>query len=44
MSAVQSYFLPELLNRMDDVLIFNQLTRENMGGVLTLQLKDVTKR
>ncbi|WP_084691868.1 ATP-dependent Clp protease ATP-binding subunit [Desulfobacter vibrioformis] len=39
MAAVRSHFRPEFINRLDDVLIFNQLTREVMRPIVHIQLK-----
>jgi len=37
-------FRPELFNRVDDVIVFRQLTREDVGGILELELDKVCKR
>ncbi len=39
MDAVRSHFRPEFLNRLDDILIFNQLTPEAMVPIVEIQLK-----
>ncbi|MEN6439482.1 MAG: AAA family ATPase [Syntrophobacter sp.] len=39
MDAVRSHFRPEFLNRLDDILIFNQLTAEAMIPIVEIQLK-----
>lgn len=38
------YFPPELLNRLDSMLIFNKLTRDSILQVVSLRLKDVAER
>ena len=43
MEAVRSYFRPEFLNRLDDILIFKQLTREAMKPIAEIQLKRLAK-
>lgn len=44
MSALKQVFRPEFLNRIDDIIIFNKLTRENTEQIAALMLRDVTKR
>ncbi len=43
MAAVRSHFRPEFINRLDDVLIFNQLTKEVMKPIVKIQLKRLKK-
>lgn len=38
------YFKPEFLNRLDDIIIFQPLTREEIEQIVQLQLELVTKR
>ncbi|KAK8791894.1 hypothetical protein WA158_005271 [Blastocystis sp. Blastoise] len=35
------YFSPEFINRVDDLLVFNSLTRKSMNGIVNLQLEKV---
>ncbi|MBN9351968.1 MAG: ATP-dependent Clp protease ATP-binding subunit [Chitinophagaceae bacterium] len=42
--ALKRTFSPEFLNRIDDVVIFNQLTQENIFAIIDILMKDVTKR
>ena len=37
-------FKPEFLNRLDEIIFFSPLSRENMRGIITLTLKDLGKR
>jgi len=37
-------FRPEMLNRMDDIIIFNPLTPEALEGIVTLQLEQLVGR
>ncbi len=37
-------FRPELLNRVDDVIVFRQLTRSDIASILELELAKVTER
>jgi ATP-dependent Clp protease ATP-binding subunit ClpC len=41
---MQHVFNPEFLNRLDDVIVFHPLTREHIGQIVTILLKDVQKR
>jgi len=43
MQAVRSHFRPEFLNRLDDILIFNQLTPETMAPIVDIQLSRLSK-
>lgn len=36
-------FRPEFLNRIDDIIIFNPLTKKNLRGVVDIQLKGLAK-
>ncbi len=38
MAVVRSAFRPEFLNRLDETLLFHRLTREQMGGIVNIQL------
>ncbi|MEM6851080.1 MAG: ATP-dependent chaperone ClpB [Pseudomonadota bacterium] len=38
MDAVRSRFRPEFLNRLDEMIIFHRLTRENMSQIVEIQL------
>jgi ATP-dependent Clp protease ATP-binding subunit ClpB len=39
--ALRSHFKPEFLNRVDDVIIYRQLEREQIGDIATIQLNRV---
>ncbi|QCO03359.1 ATP-dependent chaperone ClpB [Azospirillum argentinense] len=39
MDAVRAAFRPEFLNRLDEILIFRRLSREDMGGIVDIQLR-----
>ncbi len=43
-AALQQIFRPEFLNRLDEILEFDSLTREQIAQIVRLQLKDVSKR
>jgi len=38
MEDVRRAFRPEFLNRLDEILLFNRLSRANMGDIVTIQL------
>ena len=38
MAAVRGHFRPEFLNRLDDILLFRRLSREDMGVIVDIQL------
>ncbi|MDE3213010.1 MAG: ATP-dependent Clp protease ATP-binding subunit, partial [Bacteroidota bacterium] len=42
--ALKRTFSPEFLNRIDDVVIFNQLTEENIFSIIDILMKGVTRR
>ena len=44
MEAVRAHFRPEFLNRLDEMVIFDRLSRDNMDGVVAIQLKRLEKR
>jgi ATP-dependent Clp protease ATP-binding subunit ClpB len=44
MDAVRVHFRPEFLNRLDDMIIFHRLSREDMTGIVDIQLRRLTKR
>jgi ATP-dependent Clp protease ATP-binding subunit ClpC len=43
-SALKRTFRPELLNRIDDILIFHHLTEEHLKGVVKLLIQEVEQR
>ncbi|MFL9483713.1 ATP-dependent Clp protease ATP-binding subunit [Chitinophagaceae bacterium LWZ2-11] len=42
--ALKRTFSPEFLNRIDDVVIFNSLSKENIFSIIDILMKAVTKR
>ena len=44
MAAVRAHFKPEFLNRLDDILVFDQLTQDDLVGVVAIQLLRLAKR
>ena len=41
MKEVKKYFKPEFLNRIDDIIVFNSLSKENLYKIIDLQLSDL---
>ncbi len=44
MDYVKAAFRPEFLNRLDEIVLFHRLTRENMDGIVEIQLERLKKR
>jgi len=44
MIEVERYFRPEFLNRVDELIVFNQLNHEDLQRIVLLQMRDVKKR
>jgi ATP-dependent Clp protease ATP-binding subunit ClpB len=44
MEAVRGHFRPEFLNRLDDTIIFDRLSRSDMTGIVTIQLARLEAR
>ncbi len=44
MTAVRAHFRPEFLNRLDETIIFDRLAREDMAGIVDIQLRRLEKR
>ncbi|MCF6318135.1 MAG: ATP-dependent chaperone ClpB [Proteobacteria bacterium] len=44
MEIVGSHFRPEFINRVDDIVVFHPLTRENIRKIAALQIKSLAKR
>ena len=41
---LKQYFRPEFLNRVDDIIVFSPLTKEQVVGIIELQMKDLEAR
>jgi ATP-dependent Clp protease ATP-binding subunit ClpB len=44
MDALRAHFRPEFINRVDDIIIFHPLTREQMRTIIDIQLRALVKR
>jgi ATP-dependent Clp protease ATP-binding subunit ClpB len=42
--ALKQHFRPEFLNRIDEVVVFHSLTRENLAAIVEIQLRHVEER
>ncbi len=43
MAEVRASFRPEFLNRVDEILLFHRLKRENMGSIVDIQMRRLAK-
>ena len=41
---LRAHFRPEFLNRLDEMIMFKPLTKDNIGGIVELLLADLNKR
>ena len=44
MRELKGAFRPEFLNRLDEVIMFKPLTRENLGGIIDIMVEGLKKR
>lgn len=44
MSDLKNHFRPEFLNRLDEIILFKPLTKDNIGKIVELLVKDLNKR
>jgi ATP-dependent Clp protease ATP-binding subunit ClpC len=44
MAEVKRLFRPEFLNRLDDIIVFHELSEEQLGKIVDLMVKDLEKR
>ena len=44
MDAVRAHFRPEFLNRLDEILVFDRLMREEMSAIVDIQLSRLARR
>jgi ATP-dependent Clp protease ATP-binding subunit ClpB len=43
MAAVRGHFRPEFLNRVDEIILFHRLRREDMGAIVDIQMGRLAK-
>ena len=41
---LKNYFRPEFLNRLDEIIIFSQLTKDDVGQIAEIMIKQLTDR
>lgn len=44
MDDLRNHFRPEFINRLDEIIMFKPLTRENIGGIVELILNNLNRR
>ncbi|RGY99210.1 ATP-dependent chaperone ClpB [Clostridium sp. AM58-1XD] len=44
MNDLRNHFRPEFLNRLDEMILFKPLTKENIGGIIELLIDDLNRR
>ena len=44
MQDLRAHFRPEFLNRLDETILFKPLTKENIGHIVDLLMKDLSRR
>ena len=44
MNELRSHFRPEFLNRLDEIITFSPLTKQNIGGIIELLISDLNRR
>ena len=44
MQVVRGHFRPEFLNRLDEIIMFKPLTKDNIGNIITLMMEDLNGR
>lgn len=44
MTQLRNSFRPEFLNRLDEIIMFKPLTKDNIGGIVDLLIADINKR
>ena len=42
--ALRSHFRPEFLNRLDEIIMFKPLTKDNISGIVDLMMKSLNER
>lgn len=44
MADLRGHFRPEFLNRLDEIILFKPLTKDNIGNIINLLIQDLNKR
>ena len=44
MEELKGHFRPEFLNRLDEIIMFKPLTKDNLSGIINLLIEDINRR
>ena len=44
MAELRQSFRPEFLNRLDEIILFKPLTKENLGGIIEILMQGLRQR
>ncbi|RUP50216.1 putative HSP100 protein [Jimgerdemannia flammicorona] len=44
LEVVRQHFSPEFINRVDELVIFNRLSRQNLGDIVEVRLREISER
>ena len=44
LSQLKNYFRPELINRLDEIILFKPLTKENLYGIIDIMMQELVAR
>ncbi|KAG8993211.1 hypothetical protein FRB90_000743 [Tulasnella sp. 427] len=44
MNAIRRHFVPEFINRIDDIIIFRTLSQDNVTSIVDIRLKEIAQR
>ena len=44
MNDLRGHFRPEFLNRLDEIIMFKPLTKDNIGGIVDLMVRELSNR
>ena len=44
MNELRGHFRPEFLNRLDEIIMFKPLTKNNIGNIISLLMKNLNRR
>ena len=44
MNDLRGHFRPEFLNRLDEIILFKPLTKDNIAGIIDLMIQDLNRR
>jgi ATP-dependent Clp protease ATP-binding subunit ClpB len=44
MTDLRNHFSPEFINRIDDIIIFNRLSKSNLDQILKIRIEDIKNK